>query len=67
MDCEIKRELAKTGMAATLGLTLATALHMKGINKKIHIIAGSVFVGFALWHHTMYDKKSTTKDTVPTE
>lgn len=59
MDCEIKRELAKIGMASTLGVTVVTALKMKGSNKRIHVLAGTLFVGLAVWHHSLYEKKST--------
>jgi hypothetical protein len=58
MQQDSKQELAKIGMVATLGLTVATSLKMKGINKKIHIGAGVAFCGFALWHHLLYQKKA---------
>ena len=54
MQHDSKQEIAKIGMVTTLGLTVATSLKMKGINKKIHIGAGVAFCGFALWHHYLY-------------
>lgn len=63
-DIETKREVAKLGMVATLGLTVATALKMKGKNKKIHTGAGFAFVGFAFWHHMLYQNKKPNKAAV---
>lgn len=61
MDIETKREAAKLGMVSTLGLTLATAMKMKGKNKKLHVYAGFAFVGFAFWHHMLYPNKGSKK------
>jgi len=63
-DIETKREVAKIGMVTTLGLTVATAMNMKGKNKKIHIGAGFAFVGFAFWHHMLYQNKKKKKDSI---
>ncbi|AXH12401.1 hypothetical protein [Halarcobacter bivalviorum] len=58
-DKELQREAAKIGMTATLGVTVVTSLFMKNsAAKKAHIIAGSAFCGFALWHTFLYDSKS---------
>ena len=54
MQHDSKQELAKIGMVTSLGLTVATSLKMKGINKKIHFGAGMALCGFALWHHYLY-------------
>ncbi len=54
MQHDSKQEIAKIGMVTSLGLTVATSLKMKGINKKIHFGAGMAFCGFALWHHYLY-------------
>lgn len=57
-DKELQRETAKIGMTATLGVTVVTSLFMKNkAAKKAHIIAGSAFCGFALWHTFLYDSK----------
>ncbi|AXX87917.1 MULTISPECIES: hypothetical protein [Malaciobacter] len=59
-DQEVKKEVAKIGMTATLGATVVTSMFMKNkVAKKTHIVAGAAFCGFALWHHLLYqpDKK----------
>jgi len=61
VDLEVKKEIAKIGMTATLGATVVTSMFMKNkVAKKTHIIAGAAFCGFALWHHTLY--KPTDKN-----
>ncbi len=58
-DKELQREVAKVGMTATLGLTVATSLFMKNKTaKKAHVIGGVAFCGFTLWHTMLYDPKS---------
>lgn len=57
MKTKTKMELVKIGMLATLGTTVATATNMRGKNKKLHIIAGTTFVGLAFIHHSLYRKK----------
>jgi len=64
LDLEVKKEVAKIGMTATLGATVVTSLFMKNkLAKKTHIVAGAAFCGFALWHHMLYqpDKKKKQK------
>jgi len=64
IDLEVKKEVAKIGMTATLGATVVTSMFMKNkLAKKTHIIAGAAFCGFALWHHMLYqpDKKKKKK------
>lgn len=46
-----KRELAKAGMAASMGSVLLTGMLGK---KKAHIASGVAFLGFAYWHTTLY-------------
>ena len=58
IDLEIQKEAAKIGMTATLGATVVTSMFMKNsVAKKVHVIAGVAFCGFALWHHTLYQTK----------
>lgn len=58
VDNEIKKEVAKIGMTATLGATVVTSMFMKNsIAKKTHIVAGAAFCGFALWHHMLYQPR----------
>ncbi len=62
IDKELQKEAAKIGMTATLGATVVTSMFMKNkTSKKIHILAGSAFCGFALWHHLLYEKKISKK------
>ncbi|AXH15712.1 hypothetical protein [Malaciobacter mytili] len=62
VDNEIKKEVAKIGMTATLGATVVTSMFMKNsIAKKTHIVAGAAFCGFALWHHMLYQPEKKSK------
>ena len=60
IDLDTKKEIAKIGMTASMGITVATSFNMKGkVMKNLHIGAGVALVGFSLWHHLLYqpDKK----------
>lgn len=63
MDKQIKKEIAKVGMASTLTATVLSAPFTKRnkIVKNIHTIAGTAFCGFTLWHFYLYEpiRKST--------
>ncbi|RXJ87976.1 hypothetical protein [Arcobacter sp. CECT 8985] len=62
VDAEVKKEVAKIGMTATLGATVVTSMFMKNkIAKKTHIVAGAAFCGFALWHHMLYQPDKNKK------
>ncbi len=55
-DLETQRELAKLGMAASLGTAVLTTPFLKrnkGL-RKVHTGAGMLLVGFSLWHHWLY-------------
>ena len=53
---------AKIGMTATLGATVVTSMFMKNsVAKKVHVVAGVAFCGFALWHHMLYQPKKSKK------
>lgn len=61
LDLDTKKELAKIGMTASMGITVATAFYMKNkFIKNLHVVAGTALVGFSLWHHMLYQpsKKS---------
>lgn len=65
LDLDTKKELAKIGMTASMGITVATAFFMKNkLMKNLHVIAGTALVGFSLWHHTLYQpsKKKETEN-----
>jgi len=71
IDNEVKKEIAKIGMTATLGATVVSAPFLKGNKamKNIHTGAGVLLVGFSLWHHLLYQadkKKKITKEKVTT-
>jgi len=52
-----KREFAKIGMTLSLATLIATSFMMKnGAAKKAHIISGALLTGFAVYHHSLYDK-----------
>lgn len=62
LDLEVKKEVAKIGMTATLGATVVTSMFMKNkLAKKTHIVAGAAFCGFALWHHMLYQPENKKK------
>jgi len=56
-----KRELAKTGMVASMGGVLLSGM-MK--NKKVHVATGVAFMGFAYWHTTLYAHNPSKKRLV---
>ncbi len=62
LDLEVKKEVAKIGMTATLGATVVTSMFMKNkLAKKTHVVAGAAFCGFALWHHMLYQPENKKK------
>ena len=62
-DLELQKEAAKIGMTATLGATVVTSIFMKnGVAKKVHVVAGVAFCGFALWHHMLYQPKKSKQN-----
>jgi hypothetical protein len=65
IDLDTKKELAKIGMTASMGITVATSMYMKTkFMKRLHVVAGVALVGFSYWHHTLYQpsKKKTKKE-----
>ncbi len=64
LDLEVKKEIAKIGMTATLGATVVSSMFMKNKSiKKLHVGAGVALVGFAIWHHTLYLSNKKNKQT----
>lgn len=55
-DPEAKKEWAKIGMTACLGVAVFTApfLRRNRLLRKVHTGAGALLVGFSLWHHQLY-------------
>ena len=60
LDLDTKKEIAKIGMTASLGIVTATSFYMKNdLIKNLHIGSGVALIGFSFWHHMLYqsDKK----------
>lgn len=57
-DIQRKRELAKTGMVASMGGVILTGM-MK--QKKAHTALSVAFLGFAYWHTTLYANNPNKK------
>jgi len=56
-DCvrvQNRRTAAKTGLALTLGLTLATGLMTGRRARVLHLCSGVALVGFSIWHWSLY-------------
>ena len=65
IDLETKKEIAKIGMTASMGITVATSLYMKNkFMKNLHIGAGVALVGFSFWHHMLYQPNEKQKKVV---
>lgn len=56
LDLEIRKEIAKIGMTAALGVAVFSAPFLKRNKtlKNVHTAAGLALTGLALWHHTLY-------------
>lgn len=56
LDRETKKEIAKIGMTAALGITVITAPFLQGnrFMKNLHTGAGVALVALGLWHHLLY-------------
>jgi len=64
IDLDTKKEIAKIGMTASMGITVATSFYMKNkLMKNLHIGAGVALVGFSFWHHMLYQPETKTKPT----
>ena len=68
LDPEVKKEIAKITMTASLGVTVITAPFLKKNKtlKNIHTGAGVLLVGSALWHHFLYHSEKKSKKALPT-
>ncbi len=67
LDLDTKKEIAKIGMTASLGVVTATSFYMKNdFMKNLHIGSGVALIGFSFWHHMLYqpDKKEKVVKTV---
>ncbi len=58
IDLDTKKEIAKIGMVASMGITVGTSLYMKSKTmKNLHVGAGVALVGFSFWHHMLYQSE----------
>lgn len=67
LDLDTKKEVAKIGMTASLGIVTATSFYMKNkFMKNLHIGSGVALIGFSFWHHMLYqpNKKEKQENTV---
>ncbi len=67
IDPEIKKEIAKITMTASLGVAVITAPFLKRnkIMKNIHTGAGLLLAGTALWHHFLYHSEKKSHKALP--
>nr|WP_321465100.1 hypothetical protein [uncultured Desulfobulbus sp.] len=71
LDRETKKEIAKIGMTAALGVTVITAPFLKGnrVMKNLHTGAGVALVALSLWHHFLYqpEKRKAKSEALAAE
>jgi hypothetical protein len=61
-NLKTKREMAKAGMTASLGILTLSAFMLKNKTaKKLHVAAGVALIGFSYWHHTLYQPTEKQK------
>ena len=67
IDPEIKKEIAKITMTASLSVAVITAPFLKKNKtmKNIHTGAGVLLAGTALWHHLLYHSEKKAPKTLP--
>lgn len=67
IDPEVKKEIAKITMTASLGVAVITAPFLKKNKtmKNIHTGAGLLLAGSALWHHLLYHSEKKSKKGLP--
>lgn len=65
ISLDTKKEIAKIGMTASMGVVVATSFFMKKnkLSKRLHIGAGAALVGFSLWHHLLYQPEKKAQKT----
>ncbi len=52
------RNLAKTGMAVSLGALVITGLMRTPQTRTLHFVAGAALVGFSVWHASLYNSNN---------
>ncbi len=48
------KELAKYGLMAALGVLTVTGFSRKRGARRLHVLAGGLFIGLSVWHHLLY-------------
>lgn len=62
LDLDTKKEIAKIGMTASLGVVTGTSFYMKNrVMKNLHIASGVALIGFSFWHHMLYQPEKKEK------
>ena len=57
LDIKTKRDIAKYGMAVSMGTLLITGF-MKGKGSTaLHVGSGLTLIGFSYWHYSLYQSK----------
>ena len=57
LDIKTKRDIAKYGMAVSMGTLLITGF-MKGRGSSVvHVGSGLTLIGFSYWHYSLYQSK----------
>ena len=66
IDLDTKKEIAKIGMATSLGLVTVTSFFMHNkFSKNLHIGAGFALIGFCVWHHLLYQPSAKVQKEAP--
>lgn len=54
-----RREWAKVGMAASMGMLVLTGFLQGDSARKWHIASGVALIGFSWWHHSLYQRRES--------
>ncbi|MDR2100638.1 MAG: hypothetical protein LBP40_07435 [Campylobacteraceae bacterium] len=64
-NLKLKREIAKVGMSASLGILTLSAFMLKNKSaRKAHVAAGIALIGFSYWHHKLYQSNKKERTVV---
>jgi len=55
------KELAKKGLAVTLGALVVTGFMRTPQGRALHIAAGAALIGLSLWHHVLYQNNNGSR------
>ncbi|MCP4114570.1 MAG: hypothetical protein GY737_04065 [Desulfobacteraceae bacterium] len=57
LDTKKKREIAKYGMAVSMGTLLITGFTKGKESSVLHVGSGLTLLGFSYWHYNLYQSK----------